>query len=195
MTTRKTHHAAPRTLFLIIALLVTMLPATQLPRVAHASTLVVTNNNDSGPGSLRDTLASTFDGDIITFASPGTIVLTSGQLNIETRVSINGLGAGNTIIDGNNSSRVFNVEVGVVYFNDLTIQHGHVFGPGGGIQNTGAIVLSNSVVANNYGVPGGGIYNDTGKFDVYNSTIADNFSLTDGGGYFNEAGTGQIHGS
>src|SRR4028119_1704859 len=49
------------------------------------ATVTVTNNNDSGPGSLRDAIASAAAGDIITFA-PGlasqTITITSGQLDI-----------------------------------------------------------------------------------------------------------------
>ncbi|MBW3586122.1 MAG: DUF4347 domain-containing protein, partial [Cyanobacteria bacterium 0813] len=49
------------------------------------ATIVVANNSDSGPGSLRAAIATAVAGDIITFA-PGlasqTITLTSGQLDI-----------------------------------------------------------------------------------------------------------------
>ncbi|MEG5172765.1 DUF4347 domain-containing protein, partial [Microcoleus sp. B3-D7] len=46
-------------------------------------TITVTNNNDSGPGSLRDAIASAAAGDTIEFASTlasQTITLTNGQL-------------------------------------------------------------------------------------------------------------------
>ena len=46
--------------------------------------IVVTNTNDSGPGALRDALAVANDGDTIDATGvSGTILLTSGQLNVD----------------------------------------------------------------------------------------------------------------
>ena len=49
----------------------------------HATTITVTNTNDSGPGSLRQALANANDGDTINFAVTGTIGLTSGELLVD----------------------------------------------------------------------------------------------------------------
>ena len=48
-----------------------LLYAVALPM--HAATIIVTNTNDSGPGSLRQALAVAHDGDRITFAVSGAI--------------------------------------------------------------------------------------------------------------------------
>src|SRR5262249_843671 len=81
-----------------------MRPSTPLP----ANIIVVTNTNDSGPGSLRDALGVANDGDMIDATGvSGTILLTSGELQIIHNVTVNGPGVGNLAIDGNASSRVF----------------------------------------------------------------------------------------
>jgi hypothetical protein len=46
---------------------------------AHAATIIVTNTNDSGPGSLRQALANANNGNRY-FAVTDTIALTSGEL-------------------------------------------------------------------------------------------------------------------
>jgi hypothetical protein len=47
---------------------------------APATTIVVSNTNDNGPGSLRQALVDTNDGDTIDATGvSGTITLTSGQ--------------------------------------------------------------------------------------------------------------------
>ena len=57
---------------------VALLFAVAIP--ALADIIVVTNTNDTGPGSLRQALADVNDGDTITFAVTGTIGLTGGEL-------------------------------------------------------------------------------------------------------------------
>src|SRR5215470_8147779 len=64
-----------------------------------ANIIVVTNTNDSGPGSLRDALAVANDGDTIDATGiSGTISLTSGELQITHAVTINGPGAGSLLV-------------------------------------------------------------------------------------------------
>src|ERR1700746_1323834 len=76
-----------------------------------ANIIVVTNTNDSGPGSLRDALAAANDGDTIDATGiSGTILLTSGELQINHNVTINGPGAGNLAVNGNGTFRVFKNE-------------------------------------------------------------------------------------
>ena len=74
------------------------------------ATFTVTNLNNSGPGSLRAAIASanaTAPGpNLVNFASAltGTIVLTTGQIQISRSVLIDGPGADNLTIDGNGAS-------------------------------------------------------------------------------------------
>ncbi len=74
-----------------------------LPRVdlmedrSLLSTLTVTNNKDSGSGSLRALIAAASSGDTIKFASSlngQTIKLTTGELDITTSLNIDGPGSG-----------------------------------------------------------------------------------------------------
>src|SRR6476660_9346049 len=67
--------------------------ATGMP--AYATTITVTNTNDSGPGSLRQALADVQNGDTIVFKLSGaaTIPLMSGELVINRNIVINGPGA------------------------------------------------------------------------------------------------------
>src|SRR4051812_22645002 len=88
--------------FIAVTMLVTMLTSVQITPAAHASTITVTNTNDSGSGSLRDAIANATPGDTITFAAPGTITLTTGNLVINKDLTITGLGSNDTIISGNN---------------------------------------------------------------------------------------------
>ena len=80
-------------------------------RAGHAlpaNIIVVTNINDSGAGSLRDALAAANDGDTIDATGvSGTILLTSGELQITHNVTINGPGAVSLAVNGNATFRVF----------------------------------------------------------------------------------------
>src|SRR6478609_6587100 len=76
---------------------------------AHAATITVTSTNDSGPGSLRQALMIAHDGDTITFAVTGNIVLTSGGLPVNKNITISGPGADQLSINGNQAIVVFGV--------------------------------------------------------------------------------------
>ena len=58
----------------------------------QATTITVTNTNDSGPGSLRQALANANNEDTINFAVTRTIFLTSGELLVDKTVTISGPG-------------------------------------------------------------------------------------------------------
>jgi hypothetical protein len=131
------------------------------------STLTVTSTADSGAGSLRADIAAAQSGDTINFdprLAGQTITLTSGELAINQSLNIEGLGANQLTISGNNASRVFDVSGSSsnVEISDLTIADGLAnqttvtgpFGPvalGGGILNTGAhVALSSVIMADNH---------------------------------------------
>jgi hypothetical protein len=170
------------------------------------STLTVLNNLDSGTGSLRAEIAAAHSGDTIVFdpsLNGQTIVLTSGELGINTNLTIQGPGSSQLSIYGGGptGSRVFWVwgTGTTVTLSRLTICGGsgtlapNVFGYsndglGGGIYNAAALTLSACTLTNNsvapyyypYGqgpraVPlcGGGVYN-AGTLTINNSTVTGN---------------------
>src|SRR5215475_14010675 len=56
-----------------------------------ATTITVTNGNDSGSGSLRQALVDANDGDTINFdASVGTVILTTAELAIDKSLTLSG---------------------------------------------------------------------------------------------------------
>lgn len=107
--------------------------------VAQAATFTVTNLDDSGAGSLRQAILSaknTTGNDVIVFQAglSGTILLTSGELLIDSNLTINGPGATALAIDGNQSAsniknrRVIKIAAGsTVTIDRLTITNGGVF--------------------------------------------------------------------
>src|SRR4051794_33323571 len=79
-------------------------------RIVPSTTLTVTNNLDSGAGSLRAEIARANSKDTIVFApalAGKTITLTSGELDITRSLTIRGPGAGNLSISGGDAWRVF----------------------------------------------------------------------------------------
>src|SRR5262249_8204143 len=99
---------------------------------------VVTNLNDSGPGSLRALITGDDDGSPIVFApnlTAGTIKLTSGPIEIVSSLTINGPGANFLTVDGNGTGRVFTVDSWVsAAISGLTIAGGKAT-QGGGVFN------------------------------------------------------------
>ena len=107
------------------------------------STFLVSNLNDSGAGSLRAAVqsANLNPGSTIDFANGlhGTIVLTSGELDLTSSTTINGPGASLLAVSGNNASRVLEIGTGKkVSISGLTFTHGHAADQGGGILNDGS---------------------------------------------------------
>src|SRR5260370_40808953 len=76
---------------------------------ARAATITVSNTNDNGAGSLRQAIQDAAAGDTINFAVTGTITLTKSELLITNSLSIDGAGATNLAISGNNVGRVFEI--------------------------------------------------------------------------------------
>src|SRR5712672_1193742 len=156
-----------------------------------ANIIVVTNTADSGPGSLRDALAAAVDGDIIDATGiSGTILLTSGELQITHAITINGPGAGSLAIDGNATFRVFDNLTSGVSISGFSITNGSAPGDnGGGIfsegGNSATLRLSDCIVSGNSADFGGGIFNLNGALTVNNCTISGNEAAFSGGGIVN----------
>jgi hypothetical protein len=116
----------------------------------QATTITVTNTDDTGPGSLRQALATANNGDTINFAVTGTIRLTTGELLVDKNVTISGPGAANLAVDGDATSRVFHIGPGkTVSISGLTLTNGSTGENGGGILNDHATLTMNSCAAQN----------------------------------------------
>jgi hypothetical protein len=150
---------------------------------AHAATITVTNNNDSGPGSLRQALRDANDGDTITFAVGGTITLTSGGLPVTKNVTISGPGADQLSIDGNQALLVLGIFPDkTATISGLTVMNGQI-----GIWNEGtSTTVSNCVViGNSFSGLFTGLLSGHGSLIVSNCTVSDNLGL----GLYNDHAT------
>src|SRR5690348_13383472 len=97
------------------------------PVSVRAGAILVTTTDDTGPGTLRQALASASDGDTIDATGvSGTILLTSGELQITHNVTIEGPGAASLAVDGNAASRVFENIAANVTISGLTITNGSI---------------------------------------------------------------------
>ena len=135
---------------------------------------MVTNLNENGPGSLRQTIATARSGDMISFAVTGAITLTNGELIITKDLRIGGPGQTNLTISGNNQSRVFYIDrKAEVLISGLTIINGCAQPGASGTSNTRA---------GGDGWDGGGIYNQ-GILDLRQCTISNCAAGNGGSGY------------
>ncbi len=151
---------------------------------ASAATLTVTDLGDTGaPGQLRTLIKTAAPGDT-TIIPAGTINLLAGVLAISKSLTIQGAGAGVTIIDGGGIDGVFNISCGsAVAISGLSIRKGNATF-GGGIFNCDLANLNLtdiSISGNIAFAAGGGILN-AGTTTLTNVTISGNTAGALGGG-------------
>lgn len=138
-----------------------------------ASVITVTSLSDSGSGSLRNAIASANTGDSIVFAaalSGGTILLTSGQLDIGAGITINGTGVS---INGNGGA-IFDLTAATSdIFSNLTLLSATnaITGSSGA-----SLTLTNSTIS---GSTNNALSNVTAT--VTNSTLSNNATAVSGG--------------
>lgn len=124
---------------------------------------------------------------IVNFASAlngQTINLSGTSITITDDITINGPGADQLTISGNNAVRIFDVSSGRrVAIDGVRISNGASAVDGGGIRNAGTLTVTNSVVSNNVtsGSAGGAGISNTGTLKIENSTLSGNTAAGSGG--------------
>ncbi len=177
-------HAIARRAWQVLALL-SMTPITAFA----ANTLTVTTLADSGPGSLRATIATAASGDSVVFASglSGTVAL-NASLVLDKSLTIDG---GRRItLDGSDATRVLRILAPAsVMLRGLTVQRGRATN-GAGILNESNLTLDTCVVRdNNATEDGGGIAHFGARLTVTDSDVVENQALGGGGGVVDRGST------
>ena len=156
---------------------------------AYSATLQVTNENDNGDGSLRQTIANANSGDTIIFApNVNYITLTSGHIEINKNLTINGE-SGNTriTIDGNSNSGIFDI-LGSVNINNLTFTKGYGISISGDataailVDTNATFTANNCTFSKNVANCGSAVLlSIRSTFIANNCTFTENSATNDGG--------------
>ena len=167
--------------------------------------LVVTNNNDSGNGSLRSAIdyannhsgidTITFDSSVFNSNNPLTITLNGTGYSITDSLIIEGAGFNSLIIDAQGLSSIFSIDNSsadiYVSIDGMKLTGGGnvTSGNGGAIYNNELLELNNVVISSSSANNGGAIYNDyRGNLLINQSLIIGNSATASGGAIYNNGG-------
>ena len=181
-------HVVPNCLVAIV-IAVTLIGLSSSPGRASASgvwyvSTTGTNQSDClSPATACRTITHA-----LTKAFPNdTIIIASGlyteNLTISKSIVLVGASTNSTIIDGSKINQAVSISPGAsASLSYLTIQNGSsITGTGGGIRNSGTLILANTVISGNVASNGGGIRNN-GILVVRDSWITNNSASANGGG-------------
>jgi predicted outer membrane repeat protein len=147
---------------------------------ALASTWYVNGvNGDDGNGCKTAATACASIGHAISLAASGdTIQIAAAtyqeNLSIPFNLTLNGAKAATTIIDGTDSLNVFTVGAGIgLTLSNLTIERGVGYQGGGGVDNSGTLIVNKSNFYVNTALTGGAILN-SGMANISNTTFNSN---------------------
>lgn len=180
-------------------------------RSASGLALTVTRLDDPDPDGCTPTDCSLREAVIASNASPGvdTILLSAGgyaltragsgedlsatgDLDLLGGVVINGVGAADTTVDGQQIDRVFHIlATASVDISGFTVRGGRTVDSlgagtdGGGMFNEGSLNANRMTIAGNDSAGNGGGISNQGIMSVDNSAVYDNSATAGGGGIFN----------
>ncbi|MGJ8662458.1 MAG: choice-of-anchor Q domain-containing protein [Marinicella sp.] len=149
--------------------------------------ITVTDGGDSGPGTLRQAVASLCDGGVISFEADLMVTLTT-EIVVDKTVDINGNGF-NVTLSGNNTNRMFNIDpFGHLSLFALNVIDGYSTQSGGAILNNGRLDVFDSTFSGNVSdrvnASGGAIFIGNGAFSsINNSSFNDNDGAVGGAIY------------
>src|SRR3954451_16550961 len=185
---------------LVLMLLFALGMALPAARPAYAigaltvTTLADNTDPNDGKCSLREALQAAFNEapyqncsgagsspNVITFAIPGVIKLTSGSAltGIHNNVAL----VGPITIDGNATDRIFNVSAdGTLSLGLVTLMNGKVSGGGGAILSAGgSINIAGSSFIGNQADNNGGVIDSSGSINIVGSNFSGNKAAGNGG--------------
>lgn len=119
----------------------------------YAPNVSVTNNTDTGPGSLREAILDVCENDTIVMSLPAssTIELSSAELTIGRSMKIHGLSQTTFNLSGKNERRIFNIQTGkTLSLQNLKLINSFSTSNGGAIYNNGILNLKNVTFQNNF---------------------------------------------
>ncbi|MBX7105146.1 MAG: hypothetical protein K1X57_13780 [Gemmataceae bacterium] len=173
--------------------------------VQESPSLIVTTASDIADSfdfktSLREAVAfanlksghDTITFDAVVFATPQTLILTSGELALNDAVTITGPGSGLTTISANKVGRIFNTAAAVsgtsVNISGLTLTGGQTLLRGGAIFGKDQVLtLTDCVLTGNSAGAGGAVAFDitaAGRLVLQRTTVSNNTASFGGGGIY-----------
>ena len=156
-----------------------------------ATSILVTDGADSGPGTLREAVTNVCESGTVLFADDMTVNLSS-EILIDKELSIDSDGH-QVIISGGNSTRLFNVDAsGNLELNAFTLSNGFSADGGGAVINAGRFRAIESTFSNNSSnhatASGGAIFNQPGAItSITRSTFINNQGAFGGAIYLDDA--------
>jgi transcriptional regulator with XRE-family HTH domain len=176
---------------MVIGGLVWIIP--QLP--AFASSIMVTNTQDDGPGSLRAAIYAAQSGGIIRFSPflKGTIQLKSEDLNLTRNITLIGNNPNSVAISSLSGKKLHIARGNTVTINNLSFKDS-VIQDSGIIYNEGNLTFNTCIISNNVSLyNGAGITNWGGFLTLNNSRIVKNTASGNGAGVFSWNGIVNIN--
>ncbi|MEM1096836.1 MAG: T9SS type A sorting domain-containing protein [Bacteroidota bacterium] len=153
---------------------------------------IVSNTNDSGPGSLRHLIENTANGGTINFAptlNGLTIALTGAPLRINADLTLDGstLPSGITVSRGSGTGRILDVEADrTVTIKRLALTGGTDGTIAGIVSNLGTLALEEVTVSGGAAPVAAGVFNSgTGHLTLRRSLITGNAASNGAGGVLN----------
>jgi hypothetical protein len=115
------------------------------------STIVVSNPNDSGPGSLRSAVADATNGDSIVFSNrlAGRTITLQSEIEVTNNISISGPASRPVVLSGGGKSRVLEIDGATVSLANLVVTQGSAAIGGGILDSAGSLSLSHVLFTGN----------------------------------------------